>query len=126
MAIFVFGSNLRGIHGAGAANHAFQNEGAKWGVGVGPVGNSYAIPTKGLKIETLPLIVIKKYVGDFLIYARLQPNLEFNVTRIGCGLAGYSDSEIAPLFAGASPNCHLPTPKSDKLCKISWREINGE
>lgn len=106
--IFVFGSNLAGRHGKGAALHARQNCGAKYGVGVGRTGNAYAIPTKDERIQTLPLERIAPHVADFLSYARANPALEFEVTRIGCGLAGYTDSQIAPMFAGAPDNCKLP------------------
>ena len=103
--IFVFGSNQAGIHGAGAARVALEVHGAMWGIGSGHVGNSYAIPTKDHRIQTLPLSVIQQYVASFLKYAYEHPNLEFQVTRIGCGLAGYKDADIAPFFAAATPNC---------------------
>lgn len=103
--IFVFGSNLAGIHGAGAAKYAFENEGARWKCGQGLVGNSYAIPTKDYNIRTLPLSEISKYAAQFLAYAFLHPELQFKVTRIGCGLAGYTDREIAPMFESAPDNC---------------------
>lgn len=106
--IFVFGSNLAGRHGKGAALVARRTHGAVYGVGVGHTGNSYAIPTKDAHIRTLPLIVIAGHILDFIEYARDNPYLEFNVTRIGCGLAGYADSEVAPLFRDAPSNCHLP------------------
>ena len=106
--IFVFGSNLAGRHGKGAALCARNTHGAVYGVGVGRTGNAYAIPTKDEHIQTLPLSRIEKYVTDFLEYARANPDLEFEVTRIGCGLAGYQEHEIKPMFAGAPMNCHLP------------------
>ena len=106
--IFVFGSNLAGRHGKGAALCAHKWHGAKYGIGVGRTGNSYAIPTKDERIRTLPLARIAKYVAEFLNYARTHPELEFEITRIGCGLAGYSDHEISPMFSGAPINCHLP------------------
>jgi hypothetical protein len=106
--IFVFGSNLAGRHGKGAALHARQEHGAKYGVGVGPQGNAYAIPTRDSRIRTLPLEVIEQYVCDFIEYAARHPNKTFNVTRIGCGLAGYTDAQIAPMFNGAPANCNLP------------------
>lgn len=106
--IFVFGSNLAGIHGKGAALYARKSHGAKYGIGVGRTGNSYAIPTKDEHIKTLPLAQIAKYVAEFLDYARAHPELEFQVTKIGCGLAGYSEHEIKPMFSGAPINCHLP------------------
>lgn len=106
--IFVFGSNLAGRHGKGAALHAKLHCGAVYGVGVGRTGGSYAIPTKDEYIKTLPLSIIAQHVADFITYARSNPELIFKVTRIGCGLAGYSDQEIAPMFDGATANCHLP------------------
>lgn len=108
MSIFVFGSNLAGRHGAGAALFARRNHGAIYGQGIGPQGNSYAIPTKDYHIQTLPLETIQGYVNEFLHYARNHPELDFQVTRIGCGLAGYTDAQIAPMFANAPSNCHLP------------------
>lgn len=106
--IFVFGSNLAGRHGKGAALFAKQHHGAVYGVGIGHTGNAFAIPTKDEKIRTLPLDRIHVYVQDFLTYARNNPTLEFEVTKIGCGLAGYQEHQIAPMFAGAPMNCHLP------------------
>lgn len=106
--IFVFGSNLAGLHGAGSAQAAYKQHGAQWRVGVGPVGNSYAIPTKDEDIRTMSLVQIAPYVADFLRYARENPDLVFDVVRIGCGLAGYSDRDMAPLFAGAPDNVVLP------------------
>lgn len=105
--IFVFGSNLAGIHGAGAAYHAHRHHHAEWGVGIGRTGNAYGIPTKDEKIRTLPLHEINVYVLDFLEYAEDHPELIFNVTRIGCGLAGYTDKDIAPMFEDAPENCKL-------------------
>ena len=100
--IFVFGSNLAGIHGAGAAKFALDNHGAVYGQGIGLQGRSYAIPTKDHNIITLPLNIIQEHVDEFIKFARQHPNLTFNVTRIGCGLAGYKPSQIAPMFANAS------------------------
>lgn len=107
--IFVFGSNLAGRHGAGAALCALQDHGAVYGQGIGLQGNSYGIPTKDGNIETLPLTSIHAYVLDFLIHAQEHPDNTYNVTRIGCGLAGYTDSDIAPMFKNAPTNCNLPT-----------------
>ena len=106
--IFVFGSNLSGRHGAGAAMFAVHHHGAVYGVGVGRTGNAYGIPTKDHRIKTLPLDQIAKHVQDFIYYALQHPELDFQVTRIGCGLAGYSDYQIKPMFANAPENCHLP------------------
>ena len=105
--IFVFGSNLAGIHGAGSAVTARRDWGAAWGVGVGLSGSSYAIPTKGTKLEVLPLPVIQGYVNSFLEFACAHPELEFYVTKIGCGLAGYKNEDIAPMFKNAPANCEL-------------------
>ena len=106
--IFVFGSNLAGRHGKGAALYAKQHHGAVYGVGVGRTGNAYAIPTKDEKIKTLPLDRINCYVQQFLSYARANPSLTFQVTAIGCGLAGYKPAQIAPMFREAPANCNLP------------------
>lgn len=106
--IFVFGSNRAGIHGAGAASYAYRYQGAEWEEGEGLFGESYAIPTKGKRIETLPLDEIKKHVDKFIEFAKSRPDLEFFVTRIGCGLAGYEDHDIAPMFVDAPDNCILP------------------
>lgn len=113
--IFVFGSNLGGIHGAGAAAFAKNHRGASWGVGVGFRGQSYAIPTKGIECSvgmnppkvgsTLPLETIKVFVEQFIDFAEECPELQFQVTRIGCGLAGLNDWDIAPMFDGAPDNC---------------------
>lgn len=106
--IFVFGSNLAGRHGAGAAKYARQHYGAIYGQGIGLQGDSYAIPTKDHNIETLPLSEIKRYVDMFLAFARSNPKLEFQLTRIGCGLAGYKDEQIAPMFVGLPRNVIVP------------------
>jgi hypothetical protein len=108
MEIFVFGSNLAGRHGAGAALFAYRNHGAKYGHGIGLQGSSYAIPTKDFSIKTLPLDMISKHVDKFLKFVHEHQGMTFNVTRIGCGLAGYADSQIAPMFKGAPMNCNLP------------------
>lgn len=106
--IFVFGSNLAGRHGRGAALFARKFHGAEYGVGVGPTGGSYAIPTKGHNLEVLGPNTINKHVQEFLAYARLHPELQFQVTKIGCGLAGYAESVIMPMFKNAPKNCELP------------------
>jgi hypothetical protein len=106
--IFVFGSNLAGRHGKGAALFARQHHGAIYGKGIGPQGNAYAIPTKDGNLRTLPLTKITDYVIDFINYAERHPELTFEVTRIGCGLAGYKDADIAPMFRLAPSNCVLP------------------
>ena len=106
--VFVFGSNLSGIHGAGAAKEAYLNWGACLKQGIGIYGNSYAIPTKDLNIETLELVEIEKHVKDFLECAADHLGSKFFVTRVGCGLAGYKDENIAPMFVGATDNCNFP------------------
>lgn len=104
-AVFVFGSNEAGIHGAGAALFAYNKRGARYGMGYGHSGDSFAIPTKNEDIRTLPLDMINAYVCGFLAYATGKRKLKFMVTRIGCGLAGYTDAQIAPMFEGAPLNC---------------------
>lgn len=96
--VFVFGSNEAGVHGAGAAALAKSRFGAEWGKGVGLHGQSYAIPTKDKKIETLGLGRIRRYVAEFIEFAQKHRELEFLVTQVGCGLAGYEPKDIAPLF----------------------------
>lgn len=98
--VFVFGSNLAGRHGKGAALQA-AGWGARRGQGSGRMGNSYAIPTKGFNLEVLPLAEIGKYVDEFIDHALANPDWLFLVTEIGCGLAGYKPIDIAPLFARA-------------------------
>lgn len=94
--IFVFGSNLAGSHGGGAAWLAYERFGAVWGQGVGLQGRSYGIPTMQGGVET-----IKPYVDEFIAFAAGHPEYRFLVTRIGCGIAGFTVGEIAPLFAKA-------------------------
>jgi len=105
--IFVFGSNEAGRHGAGAAKRAREAYGAKHGRGWGLQGKSFAIPTKDGKLKTLPLNKIVLYVNSFKEFAKINPDT-FYVTRIGCGLAGYKDREIAPLFKDSPLNCIFP------------------
>jgi hypothetical protein len=107
-AIFVFGSNLAGRHGAGAALTARKTYGAIYGQATGLQGRSYAIPTKDEHLRTLPLSRIAPYVAEFTSYARAHPDRQFFLTRIGCGLAGYRDHQIAPLFAGTPANVIRP------------------
>ena len=103
--IFVFGSNLEGRHAGGAARLAYEKFGAEWGNGVGPQGRSYAIPTMHG-----PLSAIKPYVDDFIAYAKRHPMNRFLLTRIGCGIAGFKDKDMAPLFLEAwkLPNVSFP------------------
>ena len=103
--IFVFGSNLAGIHGAGAAQAAKLFYDAVPGIGIGVTGYSYAIPTKDQNIKTLSLDIIQQYVWAFIKYSKANPELEFFITRVGCGLAGYEDKDIAPMFKECGDNC---------------------
>lgn len=105
--IFVFGSNLAGRHGAGAALIARQLFGAHYGTGQGRTGMSYAVPTKDSELSKLTLTNIKENVGEFLEYAYNRKDLNFFITRIGCGLAGYKNEEIAPMFE-LLDNCNYP------------------
>lgn len=106
--IFVFGSNTAGIHGAGAARDARRHFEAKHGVGEGPTGRCYAIPTKDSRLTTLPLDRIKVSVDAFIAYAKRHPRLRFIVSPIGTGLAGYLPKDIAPMFAEVPENVILP------------------
>lgn len=108
--IFVFGSNKAGRHGKGAAKFALEHHGAIYGIGWAMQGDSYAIPTKDEKLRTLSLKEIEKYVKGFIRFAKSPHGrtLEFNVTAIGCGLAGYSPENIAPMFIGSPANVILP------------------
>lgn len=115
--VFTFGSNLSGIHGAGAARFAKIHHGAAWGEGIGHHGNSYAIPTKDRKIRTLSTSAIRPFIDQFIDYATAHPELMFQVTRIGCGLAGYADHQIAPMFRAAPANCYFDE---------AWRPALGE
>lgn len=106
--VFVFGSNLLGIHGAGAARTAHKEYGAEWGIGVGHEGNSYALPTCSRPGRALSEDEIALYVYDFITYAENRSDLKFFVTRVGCGIAGFKDEQIAPMFFEAPMNCRLP------------------
>ena len=105
--IFVFGSNLAGSHGGGAAYVAWRKFGAIMGQGVGLQGQSYGIPTMQGGVET-----IRPYVDEFIAFAKAHPELFFYVTRIGCGIAGFVDAEIAPLFAAARGVSNICLPES--------------
>lgn len=105
--IFVFESNLAGQHMGGAARVAFERFGAVWGQGVGLQGQSYAIPTMQGGVET-----IKPYVDEFIALAREWDQTTFLVTRIGCGIAGFTDEQIAPLFAEALELYNVRLPES--------------
>lgn len=116
--IFVFGSNLQGMHGGGAARTALERFGAVWGQGTGLQGQSYAIPTMHGGPEA-----IRPYVDEFISFARQHKELTFLVTEIGCGIAGFTAEEIAPLFTEATDidNIHLPERFWKVLVKVSER-----
>ncbi len=103
--VWVFGSNLAGRHGAGAAKVARVNFNAEYGIGSGPTGRSYAIPTKDKSLKSLPLEQVASNIAEFLAYAAQNPDSTFFITRVGCGLAGFEDKDIAPLFVNAPDNC---------------------
>lgn len=123
--IFVFGSNLAGRHGAGAARYAYNHEGAVYGQGIGHFGNSYAIPTKDQNIQTMDLVDIQQCVDLFIQYAEMNPDFKFKVTRIGCGLAGYKDEDIAPMFELAGDNCWFDDAWADHLSEPRKRNYWG-
>lgn len=102
--IFVFGSNIQGAHGGGAAWYAHKKFGAEWGVGEGLTGRTYALPTMEGDAS------LKKAVEHFITCAKAHPELTFLVTAVGCGIAGYTPAEVAPLFreATALENVYLP------------------
>lgn len=106
--VFVFGSNLRGIHGGGAAKFAFDHCGATWGQGVGLSNSSYALPTCERPGVPLPRQAIRQHAEVFKAFAVSHPELSFFLTRVGCGIAGFTDAEIAPLFKGVSDNVRTP------------------
>ncbi|APU48289.1 hypothetical protein U4959_10320 [Acinetobacter junii] len=106
--VFVFGSNLAGIHDTGAARIAAQHFAAVKGVGRGWAGQSFAIPTLNEHLQQMPLPQIEHYVNDFKIYTKNHPKMKYFVTALGCGSAGYKFSEIAPLFEGISNNVIFP------------------
>ena len=110
--IFVFGSNMQGYHGGGTARIALSKFGAIWGQGDGLQGQSYAIPTMEGDVET-----IRPFVDKFISFASKHTEYTFIVTRIGCGITGFKDSEIAPLFQGAIslPNIVLPKTFADVI-----------
>lgn len=106
--VFVFGSNLAGRHGKGAALYARQHFGAIYGQGEGRMGNSYGIATKDHSIQSRPLNQIQGSVDTFIEYAKANPNTQFKVTAVGCGLAGFNATQIAPMFQNCPDNCELP------------------
>jgi hypothetical protein len=107
--VFVFGSNEAGLHGGGAAQHAHQRYGAVWGVGAGLQGRAYAWPTKSADFVTLSLPVIEQYALDLVVCAGQHPGKRFIVTRVGCGLAGLTDEQMASTLPVDLPsNIELP------------------
>lgn len=121
--VFVFGSNMSGIHGAGAAAYAHKKLGAPWGKGEGCYsGNdvprfTYALPTKGYRIEPLQIQDIRAAVDRFIAFAMAEPNMKFQVTQVGCGLGGFTKEQIAPLFFDAPLNCFFDE---------AWENILGD
>lgn len=111
--IFVFGSNIQGMHGGGAAWYAHKNFGAEWGVGEGLTGRTYALPTMEGKAS------LAHAVKNFIACAKQHPELTFLVTAVGCGIAGYTPDEVAPLFkdAAALGNVYLPQVFVDVMFK---------
>lgn len=105
--VFVFGSNMAGRHGVGAAQYARKFRGAEFGIFEGLTGSCYAIPTKDENLKPLPIAAIAENVAHFLDVARSMQSARFFVTRVGCGLAGFSDAQIAPLFMNAPSNCNF-------------------
>ena len=107
--IFVFGSNEAGYHGAGAASYAHKKLDAKFHLGYGRSGSCFAVPTKDHKIRTLPLGSVRAYIQDFIIYAEADWTNLYKVTQLGCGLAGFTAEQIAPMFTRAPINCIFDT-----------------
>ena len=105
--IFVFGANETRRHGRGSALEAARKYGAVYGQGYGLQGDSFGIPTKDKNLKILPLSKISQYVNMFLDFANQNPSYKFNVVKVGCGLAGYKDSDIAPMFRNKPNNVYL-------------------
>ena len=115
--IFVFGSNLSGIHGAGAAAYARRMHSAIMYRGIGLQGSSYALPTKGINISFMPLEEVEVHIDAFKDFAMDHPNMEFQVTQVGCGLAGFTKEQIAPLFKSSPSNCYFD---------LEWQPLLGD
>ncbi|MCA1800210.1 MAG: hypothetical protein LC687_00645 [Actinobacteria bacterium] len=114
--VFVFGSNLSGIHGAGAARTALKLHDAEWGVGEGLTGKSYALPTKGHNISFMPLDEVRKHIQKFMKYSYDNRDLyNFQVTRVGTGLSGFRDEDIAEIFH------YVAYPESNCFFDTAWR-----
>jgi hypothetical protein len=110
--VFVFGSNLAGRHGAGAAKYAMDYLSAQYGTGLGLTGHAYALPTKDYDINTLPIRAVEYFIRGFMKVAA-STNKKYFVTALGTGLAGFTHADIAPIFKGAPTNCVFP---------IEWKE----
>lgn len=117
--VFVFGSNMAGRHGKGAALDAIK-WGASYGVGFGMSGRTFAIPTKDKKLQTLPLAEIASFIDLFIRFAEETPNKKFLVTKIACGYAGYNPKHIAPFFKPAASLSHVFLPVE------FWKVINQQ
>jgi hypothetical protein len=105
--IFVFGSNLQGIHGSGSARYAFDHYGAEWGVGEGLTGEAYALPTKHSPAQSLSIEELEEAVARFVDFAWDNPTMDFLVTSVGCGLAGFKPHEVGPMFLLAPDNVYI-------------------
>ena len=114
--VFLFGANLAGKHGRGAALHAKQYHGAVYGKGEGLQGQSYALPTKSVALKTLTLTQIRRHVETFIEFAKVHPEMKFFITECGTGLASIPNTDMAPMFADAPDNCVL----SER-----WRKIRS-
>lgn len=114
MKVFVFGSNLAGKHLGGAAYFAFEHHGAIIGQGEGLQGESYALPTMDKNLFPLTLEEVKEHVNKFLKFASENSGLEFHITAVGCGIAGFKREDIIPMFAGAPENCFFFEPAFGK------------
>lgn len=108
--VFVFGSNTLGIHGAGAAAYAHRKLGAEIGVGEGPTGRTYALPTCYQPGEPVTLQELAVYIDNFFSYAKLNPQQRFFVSKVGCGIAGFDENDVAYIFheLGVPDNCDIP------------------
>lgn len=130
--VFVFGSNIQGIHGKGAALEAHKTYGAEYGVGEGMTGRAYALPTReqvsGTRLITsLPLHRIKRNVKKFIGHASRTPDVTYLVTAVGCGYAGYKNKDIAPLFLEVPSNCILPSQWQPWLSAHSnWHNLSSD
>lgn len=118
--IFVFGSNLSGIHGAGAARYAAVHKGAIFNIGEGPMGSAYALPTKGFLLAPMTLEEVQKHVKKFIAFAKEHDYMMFQITRIGTGLSGFKDTDIAQMFLDVA------TPDSNCFFDTAWKPMLPE